>query len=278
MGVKSHSFFTLLKEFNMEQENLWKRYHGISAVNLDDTDKNGTLKILCPELSPFTNGSLKHKEEEIIFKAEDVWGTKQHSKSTIKNTIEAVYLGGENCLSIPDVVVGEQLIVHQYGEDDIYYWSIERRDENLRLREHYRITCTDSPTRIKVLDDDNTYFFEINSKIGHKGITLSTTQSDGEAFRYQIKINCDKSHITMHDNVGNLILLDSVNTRILLENKDKTKVDLDKRNLFLLADNVSIVGRKLISTRSPFLSINHAKAMLKIILVAIRNCGLSRTC
>ncbi len=262
----------------MEHENLWKRYHGISAVNLDDTDKKGTLKILCPELTPFANGNLKHKEEEVVFKAEDIWGTKQHSKCTMKNTIEAVYMGGENCLSIPDVVVGEQLIVHQYGEDDTYYWSIERRDENLRLREHYRISCADTPIRIKILDDDNTYFFEINSKKGHKGITLSTTKSDSEAFRYLIKINCDGSYITLNDDVGNHILLDSANTRILIENKDKTNLDLDKRDLFLLADNISLVGRIAISTKSPFLSIDHMKGLLKVILASIINCGVYKRC
>lgn len=262
----------------MDHENLWKRYHGISAEKLDDSDKTGTLKILCPELTPFASGKLKHKEEEVIFKAEDVWGTKQHSKSTMKNTIEAVYLGGNNCLSIPDVDVGEQLVVHQYGENDTYYWSLARQDENLRLREHYRISCADSPTRIKVLDDNNTYFIEINTKQGNKGITLSTSKSDGESFKYQIKVDSEKNNITAKDDVGNVILLDSENTRILLENKDKTKIDLDKRNLFLLADTVSIIGRKTITTKSPFLSIDHAKGMLKVILAAIKNCGLSKGC
>lgn len=262
----------------MDHESLWKRYRGISAEKLDDSDKEGTLKILCPELTPFASGNLKHKEEEVIFKAEDVWGTKQHAKSTMKNTIEAIYIGGNNCLSIPDVDVGEQLIVHQYGESDVYYWSIERRDEKLRLREHYRISCADSPTRIKVLDDDNTYFIEINTKQGEKGITLSTSKSDGEAFKYLVKIDSENSKFSANDDVGNQILLDSKNTRILMENKDKTKVDLDKTNLFLLADTVSIIGRKTITTKSPFLSIDHAKGMLKVILAAIKNCGLSKGC
>lgn len=262
----------------MEHVNLWNTFHGIAAENLDDKNKEGTLKILCPELTPFANGDLKHKEEDVIFKAEDVWGTKKHSKSKMKNTIEAKYLGASNCLSIPDVVIGEQLLIYQYGNDDVYYWTLARKDESLRLREHYRISCANSPTRIKVLDDDNTYFIEINSKKGNKGITLSTSKSDSESFKYLIKIDSEKNNITAKDDVGNVILLDSSNTRILLENKDKTKVDLDKKNLFLLADTVSIVGRKSISTKSPFLSIDHAKGMLKVILAAIKNCGVSKSC
>ena len=259
-------------------ENLWKRFNGLAAEDLKTDSKDGTLKVLCPEMTPFANGDLKHKEEDVIFKAEDVWGTKRHSKVKLKNTIEAVYLGAENCLSIPDVVVGEQLTIHQYGEDDVYYWTIARRDEHLRLREHYRITCADSPTRIKVLDDNNTYFIEINTKKGNKGITLSTSKSDSESFKYLIKADAEKNNITLNDDVGNIILLDSANTRILLENKDKTKVDLDKRNLFLLADTISLVGRKSITTKSPFLSIDHAKGMLKVILAAIKNCGVSKSC
>ena len=260
-------------------ENLWKRYHGIATHLIDDSDPKGTLKILCPELNPFFSEKLIHKDDDVNFAAEDVWKTRSSSNVKTKNTIEAIYLGGVYNVSIPDIHLGEQVEVLQYGNTDTYYWRQFRKDEFLRLREHYKIRCADTPTRIKYLDDDNTYFFEINTKIGSKQITLSTSKSDSESYRYLIKIDPDKNTILINDDIGNFIRLESDNHRIILQNTDATKVSLDRQNLYLYArDSIILDAGNRISTKSPLLLMNHNQGIVRIITLLFINCSMTTVC
>lgn len=263
----------------MEKENLWNYHYGVAAETIDEkSNKTGILKVICPELTPFYSGSVKPKEEDIVFAAEDVWGTKQASKVKTTNVIEAVYLGSTSNISMPDIHEGEQVKILQYGNDDTYYWSTFRRDENLRKREHFRISCANKSSRLGELNDNNTYYVEVDTRPGQKNITISTNKNDGESFAYKLNIDCVKNTASLNDDVGNKLFIDSNKARVLLENAEKTKVDLDGRRLIILADDIFINGRKRLMIKSPFLVIDHVKGLLKVIAAAIKNCAVSKTC
>lgn len=264
----------------MQEPIPFREFYGIAAETLDSKNNpSGKLKFICPEMNPFHSGEVEHVEKEISFSTEDVWGTRQSSTATAKNTIEAFFVGSNSSISMPDLHLGEQVMILQYGKQDLFYWRPFLNDEKLRLREHYRIYCMSSPTRIKNVTNDNTYFIEINTKQGEKGITISTSKSDGEAYVYLAKIDCEKHTVEIKDDIGNIIKMESDKPRIFIKNSAGCKVDLDKENIFIIAtNNIIMKAKNLISTKSQTLSIDHATGMLKVLLAAIKNCGRSTSC
>ena len=64
-----------------------------------------------------------------------------------------------------------------------------------------------------------------------KFVRIRTCKSDGEAFIHELLLDPKNKFSVLRDDVGNRIKLDSGNTIITLENKDKTKYELNKKNI-----------------------------------------------
>lgn len=218
----------------MEQHGRWDVFIGIAAE--DKIYNSRLLKIYLPELLSMFQGELKDLTSEEVITITD---PKTQKKETIKldtsNTIVAEYLGlFTNRVTPPDIRKGEQVIVFRYSDNDIFYWLPLGRDDYLRTLEHMRLFICDTQERIKELTDDNMYYIEMDS-LYSKTITIRTSKSDGEKFRYIIQIDAEKNQVLISDDDDNYIILQSDIPRIKLHNKNNSYVDINQDDIFIHA-------------------------------------------
>ena len=249
------------------------------------THKNQrTLHVYVPARTPLRNGDISDKGSVTTVDLFNVM-TQSREKSDIHltRTIEAEYLGFQSGQDVPDMYKGQQVLVINYARGDHWFWTPFDRDNYVKTFEHTRLSCADVAMVHKAqaygdgigeeeerkvgLNDDNTYFLEIDTKY-RKRILISTAASDGEKYRYFIRMDANehvlelwdsfadsqgftspKEHNTIriesdpHDSEGNLL-----KGRITLQNEAKTTVILDDEDLKIHVprDVIIDVGRNVI--------------------------------
>lgn len=248
------------------------------------TKKNQrTLHVFVPALTPMRNGDISDKGSITTVDFFNVM-TQSREKTDIHltRTIEAEYLGFQSGQDVPDMYKGQQVLVINYARGDNWFWTPFDKDNYIKTFEHARISCADiamvhkaqangddigeSAEREKGLNDDNTYYLEIDTKY-RKRIMISTAASDGEKYRYFIRMDANehvlelwdsladdngktstKEHNTIkiesdpHDSSGNLL-----KGRITLQNEAKTSIILDDKDLkiFVPRDLWIDIGRNV---------------------------------
>jgi len=233
-------------------QNKWKKYIGIATTAI--TEKNQKeLYVFLPELTPLASGKISEETEMIEINLENSAAPQTAIQIETSDTILATYFGiGGTNRSIPDVHIGEQLIVYNYAESDTYYWAVAGRDDNVRVTEHLRFSVADTKKTLEDLNDDNTFFIELDTKYDNKHLLVSTSNSNGETYRYFFKIDAIANTVELKDDSGNVILLDSDKVRIKATNKSGTFVDIINENMTLYAPtNIDVVAGSVINLIAP---------------------------
>jgi len=239
----------------------WLVYIGIMTESTTKWNQR-EFHIYISELSPFHDGDISPEYVNIPVCIKNL-ATKTTESKDIKvtKTVKADYFGVEASRSVPTMVKGQQVIVLNYGNTDKYYWIPLERDDNLRTFERIRISCADiaatnkSPVgdpndieaRKATLTDDTTYFIEVDTR-DKKLIKISTSDSDGEPWRYFFKIDPEEKCIELWDEhtdkntsehqLSNKIKLesrpaDNIKGRITLQNASSTSIILEDKNLII---------------------------------------------
>lgn len=209
-------------------DNDWKLYVGIVAEDKEYNSKE--LKVYVQEILPFMTNIGDYTEQQNV-KLTDILQDKELEK-TVKNTniiITEYFDLFTNRQGPPDMRKGEQVFIMRYADTDKYYWYPMGRDDNLRRLERFRLAVSDNKEIQKELNDDNTYFIEMDTLHG-KHILLSTSKSDGEKYRYFIRVDSITNSVKIFDDSGNEIILESDVPRIRAKNRDGTFIDLFKKD------------------------------------------------
>lgn len=142
---------------------------------------------------------------------------------------------GSNRTTAPDVRRGERVMIYKYADADIYYWKEIGLDDDLRRLETIILRFSDLPdgTSDEELGPDNCYFMSISTHVGM--IELVTCKSNKEPFAYKIQLNTHDGIFLLTDDIDNYLQLESGEHIITFENADKTRVELNKEDLFLFA-------------------------------------------
>lgn len=163
-------------------------------------------------------------------------------------TISATWLpmGTSNRMTAPDVRRGELVAIYRFADTDEYWWTTLKDDLHLRKLETVIYAFSGTKDESAKPNSENTYFLEIST---HKKLVhFHTSKANGEPFIYDIQINTEEGFIKIQDDDGQFIILDSKERRIIAQNKDKSKVDIDKRNIFIDApDLIEMRARKIAS-------------------------------
>lgn len=235
----------MLNQNDDHDSNNLRTYIGIVAETKELESR--IAKINCPEITPTLSGPISDRTKRESVELMDVNGNKYNTIVHTTNTITAEYWGGDtNRVYPPDIVKGEVVIIYQYANSDTYYWDSISHSDDLRCRERYRIACANSPNTTKVLSDDNTYWFEIDTI--NKRVTIGTSDGDGEKFIYRLLIDPSNTKFHVYDNIGNEIYLNSEESIVRLQNSKGSFISANALDVFVVAKRDAVVkaGRQIV--------------------------------
>lgn len=248
----------------------WQVYFGILADSTREWNQR-EFYVYVPELSPFHNGDITTEYTNQKIDLENVGtGSREQTSVQVTRTVKAEYMGVESSKSVPTMVKGQQVLVFEFASTGKFYWMALERDDHLKTFERVRLSCANiattnktpsaSPTDIKAkkdgLTNENTYYLEIDTK-DKKLIQLATSSSDGEPWRYYIKMDPVAKCIELWDEHSvdksnpdyqppNVIKLESrplpnVRGKITLQNASGTTIELEDKNLkVVVPGNVTV--------------------------------------
>lgn len=233
----------------MDTKARWQVYIGIMSESTE-TKNQRWFNIYVPELSPTHFKDLNPKKLTEIFTYRNLYSnTEEKTTIDVKHTIYAEYFGVMSSHSVPTMYKGMQVLVLNLYHSDKWYWVPLERDDDLKMFEHVRISANNSDysnkqlpklkkgenfdledvqSRHNAIDDDNTYFLEIDTKY-KKHILLHTSSSDGEPYRYGFEIDTTAHTIRMWDEAVNPTdrggKINTAVNEILIESKQVNPAD-----------------------------------------------------
>lgn len=243
---------------------------GYAAVNRKLSDHE--IEVTPVEATPYLDGELTDAPTFLEHAGVDRAGKKYTTKLEIGNTITAVWLQwGSNRITPPDIRRGERVLIWQYADADRYYWTALGMDDHLRRLETviWAFSGTTDET-VKVLTPDNSYTVEISTH--KKLVTLRTSKANGEPYVYTFQINADKGGVTLADDVGNFLELNSGERRWTVQNGDGSYLKVDKRTILgYAADLIHLKTKDYILDASNSITENTSAATLNASATITRN-------
>lgn len=230
----------------MPQEIKGTAMRSFQGYAITDREK-GTrmLRVYVPELQPFLQGDLKALEiSNDVTTNSDRSGAHQTSiKAT--NYIECEYRDEDtNRAFPPGVRAGEEVIVYTYSDHNNFYWKSAARNDGNRRTETMRWSISGTLDNVATLTDDNTMFIEMDTRDTHR-FRISTSKADEELHRYLFMIDADKSMVTLSDDIGNIIYIDSETPRVCMKNSDNSLIDLNGKNIAIMCEqDITIISEK----------------------------------
>lgn len=207
------------------------RIYSVGVVAENKPLSEDVVQIVPVEVLPMLDGELKANPQALEENGVDGSGNSYSVSVDTDIVISAKWLRwNTNRQTSPDVRRGERVLLWQYADTDKFYWTSLGMDNHLRKLEtvRYVISATQDEEDT-VLTPENTYSFELSSH--GKYINIHTSKANGEPFEYTIQINTDVGAITITDDVGNYLELDSQENKITSKNVDGTEWVLDKKVL-----------------------------------------------
>lgn len=195
------------------------------------------LNVAPIEMLSALDGEINFDPQDQVVRGKDSRGNQYEIKTTLDNSVTAEwYPGASNRVTPPDIRRGELIELFRLGDTDKFYWRCMGLRDNLRRLETVIWAFNGTPKESDAgISYETSYFFEVSTH--KKLITMSTSQANGEPFRYTFQFNTKDGHVLLTDDVGNHVLLDSANTNIHLENIEGTMVELNKQDINFYAPN-----------------------------------------
>lgn len=210
-------------------ESLLKPF-SIGIVIEDKQRGSDYVKVSPMEQLPLQKGDMTLDKRQYEIQTPDANGVKRASQVEGSNYIIAKWFAqnSTNRLSAPDVYKSETVQLYRFADTDEYYWTAMFREPKFRKLETMLVGCSDNPGG-GAFDRNSSYYAEISTHDGH--ISIHTSQSNGEPYGYDIKIDAAQGIITIMDTVNNAITLDSRNNSIQFDAQAKVNINAPEVNI-----------------------------------------------
>ena len=208
------------------------QYFGFAVVDKANDDRD--LKVFVPELLPYLSGNVTGKD--ITCSVATVNDNKEavNFETTTSNYIVCSYQddSANGDMYPPDVRAGELVIVYTVnGDENHYYWKAAARTAGSRRTETKRIGISATLENNTDLDNSNSYFIELDSRRDNKGVTISTSKANGEEYGYKFRIDTTNGCITIADDTGNCIVLNSVEPSLTFQSAKGTAISINSKDV-----------------------------------------------
>lgn len=198
----------------MEYSKLRFWSYGIAAAH--KPLNSDMLEVYCPEQTPMAGGELSDNTTTATIPSVNSLGQEIESQLTSTVSISALWLplGGGNRISSPDVRRNARVMVWKYADADMYFWTAMDQKE-IRLLETIRMWMSGVPTEGESeKTDENGYTFFASSHV--KKIIAKTSKKNGEVVVYCIQLDMDQGTLTIQDDLGQEISIDSLGGKIFM--------------------------------------------------------------
>lgn len=220
----------------------------VGLVIADSIDNSHYIRVIPIEQQGFIDGKIEDGVNVDNVKGKDSLGNSWETSYTTTNALSAKWLAKDaNRRTPPTIHKGEKVQLYKYADSDDIFWEDFGQDSKNRTTERYVKAWSNKTKRdSKEVDHTNSYYFEVDTATGN--ITLKTNKSNGEKFGYTVQIQGKSGILTLEDDAGQTIYIDSNKKETGLENGDGCKVQLLGKDVNIVAiDNINMKAGKAIN-------------------------------
>lgn len=221
--------------------------YSIGLVVVDKLLDTHIIEVVPQEDSPMVNGELTDHKADYKAKGQDQDGGKYEVTVATTLSVKAVWLPihSMNRKTAPDVRRGERVILYRYADSDFYFWATLWDDLHLRKLETAIYVFSGTKEEGAPINADNYYFMEIST---HKKVVhFHTSKANGEPFSYDVQIDSGNGIVTIQDDAGNVIQLESKERIIQMVNGDGSIMEVNKKNINLkCSDTITVESKNLV--------------------------------
>lgn len=225
----------------------------IGVVAVDKKPSEELIKVYPVERLSFEVGDIKDEDVETEAVAVNIDGVS--AKATIKrNSVMEISKwfpnGDDGRQTPPDVVNGETVKVYRFRDSEVYFWSTMFREVKLRRLEHVAYAFSNLEKGRNAFGLDSSYGNIFSTR--DKYIKIWTSTSNGEKYKYEFKIDTERSLYYMVDNIKNGFGFESEQTRVWMQNASKTIIELVKEVINGNAgDRITWTAGRVFEVKSP---------------------------
>lgn len=169
-----------------------------------------TIQVRPDEHRTLGNGPIGGDTIKYDTKLQDKDGIVKPDKMTGGDTITATWraFGATNRSTPPDVVNGEAVTIFGFADTQDYYWDKLGNEPGLRRLEHVVYSFSNLPKGREAYNADTSYWIMVSTV--QKKVQLHTSANDGEAVTYDLILDTKNGTVSLQDDAGNSLVLDSV--------------------------------------------------------------------
>ena len=210
-------------------------FFSVGYVTINKARDSRKIQALPVESASGTDGEVTHNPVEEILKGVDKDGNAYEVKGTATRDLECDWLPHEdNRATPPDVRRGELVGIYRLANTSQYFWRCMGFRNGLRTLEHVVLAFGASPKPGGAgMDFSSCYTMTFSPIDGH--ITIQTTKANKEPYAYTFQFNTKEGFFGLQDDVGNYFELNSKETRLKLQNADKSFLQIQDQMIDLNA-------------------------------------------
>lgn len=219
-----------------QEQKTGMREFSVGYVTKNKDYQSRKIQALPVESASATDGEVTHNPVEEILKGVDKDGNAYEVKGISTRDLECEwYPFDDNRVTPPDVRRGELVMIYRLGNSTQYFWRSMNMRNGLRTLEHVVNAYGASPgAGGSGIDFEKNYTTTVSPLDGQ--VTLKTSKANGEPYAYTVQINTKTGMIGMTDDVGNYFELNSKESRLKLQNVDKSYISIEKQWIDMKAD------------------------------------------
>ena len=212
------------------------------------------IKVSPMEALPLQKGDMTQDQRTYKSNVPDATGVKRVSQVQGSNHIVAKWIpdGNDNRITSPDVQPGESVKIYRFADTDEYYWATMFREPKLRKLETVLTAVSNLPGS-GTFNKDSAYWTEVSTHDSH--IQVHTSQSNGEPYGYDIKLDAAAGKLTIQDTIGNVIVLDSAQSDVSITTNtsvhvkaptvsiESTEINFKASTVNIEADDINLKGK-----------------------------------
>jgi hypothetical protein len=212
---------------SQEQDDISKlKLYSLGIVTKDKEEFSDLIQVSPIESLRTSNDTLSDNTKKYKIDASNAKGTKVKDNIIGGDTITAKWIpfSNSNRITAPDVYKSETVILFKFADStDEFYWTTIFREPKLRRLEDVMYAFSDLKDGLKPFDKNSSYYLQVSTK--NKFIKLHTSKSDGEPYAYDLLLDTRTGLLSIDDNVGNNIKLNSKQGNIELNALNSIKLN-----------------------------------------------------